>query len=212
MTAQMELVLVHGWGFHGGIWKALSERLSDRHHGLVDLGFVRDGPKGIGTWPDNAVYVGHSFGLLWLLKHGPKNMRGLVSIAGFDCFHIHGDTVALADMKAGLERNPGAQMRSFWRACGLDKPIEPATPDPATLKAGLDWLGAWDARAERAALDCPILALGSADDAIVPGPMSEAVWQGQDLRMRETGGHGLPLTEPDWCAAEITRFLDALDA
>lgn len=207
----MDIVFVHGWGFHGGIWAPVSDRLSRQAHGLVDLGFVRDGPKGIGTWPDNAVYVCHSFGLVWLLKHGPKRMRGLVSIAGFDCFAAHGDMTAVKEMKAGLERNPVAQLRLFWRACGLERPIEPATPDPATLKAGLDWLATWDARDERAALACPVLALASADDAIVPSAMSRAIWEGEDVRLSPTGGHALPLTRPDWCAAEIKRFLDALD-
>lgn len=207
----MDLVFVHGWGFHGGLWHAVRERISDLEHGLVDLGFIRDGPNGIGSWPENAVYVGHSFGLLWLLKHGPKNKRGLISIGGFDRFHEHGDIESLETMKDGLDRSAPAQMRAFWQACGLDKPIEPSSPDPATLKAGLDWLGSWDAREEMAAIDCPFLALASEDDAIVPSTMSKAVWQGKDLRMTPAGGHALPLTEPDWCLAEITRFLDAID-
>lgn len=207
----MDLIFVHGWGFHGGVWRDIEARLPGIRHGLVDLGFIRDGPHGIGTWPENAVYVGHSFGLLWLLKHGPKRMRGLMSIGGFDCFHAHGDVAALATMKEGLERNAPAQMRAFWQACGLRNPIEPATPDPATLKAGLDWLAVWDGRAERAALDCPVRALASADDFIVPEAMSRAVWAPEELRMRPAGGHGLPLTEPDWCAAEIKSFLDDLD-
>lgn len=211
-VTSMELVFVHGWGFHGGLWHGLRERLPDREHGLVDLGFIRDGPKGIGTWPDNAVYVGHSFGLLWLLKHGPEQMRGLVSIGGFDRFADHGDMAKLQDMKNGLERNPPAQMRAFWQACGLDRPIDPATPDPATLKAGLDWLATWDARDEMAALDCPFLALASEDDAIVPSAMSRAVWVDYNLRLHATGGHALPLTEPEWCVSEITRFVDALDS
>lgn len=208
----MDLVFIHGWGFHGGLWHDLRSRISGLEHGLVDLGFIRDGPKGIGTWPENAVYVGHSFGLLWLLKHGPKHMRGLISVAGFDRFHDHGDIDALNTMKAGLDRNPSAQMRAFWQACGLSQPIQPASPDPATLKAGLDWLATWDASERQAGLDCPVLALAAEDDAIVPKAMSEAVWQGRELRMRSDGGHGLPLTEPDWCHAEIMRFFDALDS
>ena len=37
----------------------------------------------------------------------------------------------------------------------------------------------WDARKAREALTCPMLALASLDDVIVPPSMSEAIWDGK---------------------------------
>lgn len=207
----MQLVFIHGWAFHAGVWERTAVRLAHRDPVFLDLGFVRNGPRAVGRFPENAVYVGHSFGVLWLLKHGPRAMRALVSIAGFDCFHAFADAGAIDAMKSGMERNPEAQLRAFWRTCGSGVFADREATDIATLKAGLDWLAGWDERERRRALDCPVLALASKDDTVVPYAASREMWAGADLRTTPTGGHGLPLTEPEWCAEQIEEFLRGLE-
>lgn len=206
----MQILFAHGWGYHGGVWEGVLARLGTRQTAILDLGFVRGGPKGISAMPEDVVCVGHSFGLMWLLKHGPEHIRGLVSISGFDCFHAYRPAEALSDLRGGLERNPAAQMRAFWQSCGTERFAEADCLDAGTLRGGLEWLGLWDERERRRALDCPVLVLASEDDAIVPKDMSAEVWQGADLRWCAHGGHGLPLTAPAWCAAHIDRFVDGL--
>lgn len=207
----MQLVFVHGWGFHAGVWERTAPRLAHYDPVFLDLGFVRNGPRAVGYFPENAVYVGHSFGVLWLLKHGPRRMRALVSVAGFDCFHAFADAHAIAAMQSGMERNPEAQLKAFWRSCGTGVFADPEATDIATLKAGLDWLARWDERDAHRALDCPVLALASEDDVVVPYQASREMWADADLRTCRTGGHGLPLTEPEWCAEQIESFLRALE-
>lgn len=206
----MQLVFVHGWGFHAGIWEALLPRLEGHETGVVDLGFCRGGPKAVTSLPAGAVYIGHSFGLLWLLRHGPRPMKALVSIAGFDCFHAHVAPSAIDPIRVGIAKNLPAQMRHFWRQCGA--PDFTATEfDRATLLAGLDWLSRWDGRKELETFHAPLLALASEDDAIVPAAASRAMWEGRaDFHMRPDGGHALPLTRPEWCAERIGTFLDGL--
>ena len=85
----MRFVLVHGWGFHAGIFADFVGHLRGAEVDLVDLGFVAGGPKGASGWPDDAIAVGHSLGLLWLLERGQGHYRALVSIQGFDCFSCH---------------------------------------------------------------------------------------------------------------------------
>lgn len=210
----MQIVLVHGWGLHAGVWKDVVPKLDGHETLLLDLGFVSGGPKGANQIPTNALCVGHSFGLLWLLKHGRRPMKGLMSVAGVDCWKAHLPVELIMAMKEGLDHNPEAQMRGFWRASGIDD-FAPATCfDVATMKAGLDWLATWDGREERHALQAPIRALASTDDRIVPQSASEAIWGGDevDLRWREAGGHALPLTAPDWCAEQILEFANDLGA
>lgn len=208
----MRLVFVHGWGCHAGVWSELLPLLGDHEHFLIDLGFMRGGPKGASAMPENAVYIGHSFGVMWLLKHGPRPMRGLVSIAGFDCFYKHVPPEVLPTMQEGLHNDPDATMRNFWAMCGLDERLE-GSLDTGALRGGLDWLGAWDVSEERRALDAPILALASEGDRIVRKPMTEAAWGGgdADLRWLATDSHMLPLSHAEWCAEQITGFVDDLD-
>ena len=208
----MTLVFVHGWGCHAAVWDELTPRLPGHEHILIDLGFVRDGPKGASAMPEDAVCIGHSFGVLWLLKHGPRPMRGLVSIAGFDCFYKYTPDDVLPTMRAGLERDPMVQMQHFWNLCGLGEGPEGAI-DAGALRAGLDWLAIWDASEQTRGLGAPILALAAEDDTIVRKPMTEGCWgEGRaDLRWLETDSHMLPLTHADWCAERIRKFVDELD-
>lgn len=201
------LVFVHGWGFHSGIWQDVTPLLSDFDYQFVDLGFIWQGPKGSSSLSKNAICIGHSFGLLWLLKHGPKPMRGLVSVAGFDCYHAYGDKDHLEAMKRGLDKNAEAQLQAFWRTCGIDGFANREDFDVAGMRGGLDWLATWDERQTRKALKCPIRALASADDPVVPKSMSGLIWGNGDLRLRADGSHALPLTQPQWCADEIRDFV-----
>lgn len=209
----MRLVFVHGWGSHAGVWSELMPRLEGHEQVIVDLGFLRGGPKGESAMPPNAVYIGHSFGVMWLLKHGPRPMRGLVSIAGFDCFHKHVPPEVLPTMKEGLRRDPETLMRDFWAMCGMPGEGFEGSLDTGALRGGLDWLASWDVSEERRSLDAPVLALASEGDRVVRKPMTEAAWGGgdTDLRWLKTDSHMLPLTHAEWCADQITGFIDGLD-
>ena len=54
----MHYVLVHGWGFHAGIWSGFVNHLDEAEVTLVDLGFVAGGPDGEKSWPKDAIAVG----------------------------------------------------------------------------------------------------------------------------------------------------------
>ena len=205
----MHFVLVHGWGFHAGIFADVIPRLNGAEVTVVDLGFVAGGPKGANEWPEDAVAVGHSLGLLWLLEHGGCRFRGLVSVQGFDCFYRHMAPSRLAALKRGLEREPGGTLQAFWRSCGASGFALPEALNVTRLEEGLDWLMSWDARKEREALMCPVLALASRDDVIVPPSMSEAIW-GEKILWSPDGGHVLPLKRPEWCARHVLEFARAL--
>ena len=205
----MRLVLVHGWGFHGGIFADFIGHLEGAEVTLVDLGFVAGGPKGASEWPEDAIAVGHSLGLLWLLERGRSRYRALVSIQGFDCFSCHVAPSRLAALKRGLEREPAGTLQAFWRSCGASGFALPEALNVAKLDEGLDWLMTWDATKARKELACPVLALASRDDAIVPPSMSEAIW-GENIIWSPDGGHVLPLKHPRWCARHALEFAHTL--
>jgi pimeloyl-[acyl-carrier protein] methyl ester esterase len=205
----MRFVLVHGWGFHAGIFADFISHLEGAEVSLVDLGFVAGGPRAASGWPEDAIAVGHSVGLLWLLAQGGGRFRALVSVQGFDCFCCHVAPSRLAALKHGLERDPGETLQAFWRSCGASGFALPEALNVARLNEGLDWLMTWDARKAREALSCPVLALATQDDVIVPPSMSEAIW-GESINWSPDGGHVLPLKHPDWCARHVLEFAHAL--
>jgi pimeloyl-[acyl-carrier protein] methyl ester esterase len=205
----MRLVLVHGWGFHAGIFADFIGHLEGAEVTLVDLGFVAGGPKGASEWPEDAIAVGHSLGLLWLLERGRSRYRALVSIQGFDCFSCHVAPSRLAALKRGLEREPAGTLQAFWRSCGASGFALPEALNVARLDEGLDWLMTWDATKARKELACPVLALASRDDVIVPPSMSEAIW-GENIIWSPDGGHVLPLKHPRWCARHVLEFAHTL--
>jgi pimeloyl-[acyl-carrier protein] methyl ester esterase len=117
-------------------------------------------------------------------------------------------------MRRGLARDARATLRSFWRACEAGDFASPEALDVAQLDQGLDWLMRWDARAKKAQLNCLTLALAARDDAIVPAPMTEAIWNHTSgagpVIWSDHGGHALPLRRPEWCARHILDFAHAL--
>src|SRR5262245_41658363 len=102
----MHFVFVHGWGFHAGMWADVVGQLDVADVTLVDLVFVSGVPKCETDWPADAIAVGHSLGLLWLLRQGGDRFRALVSVQGFDWFCRHIAPSRLAALKRGLEREP----------------------------------------------------------------------------------------------------------
>ena len=206
----MRFVLVHGWGFHAGIFADLIGHLDGAETTLIDLGFVSGGPKAASEWPSDAIAIGHSLGLLWLLEQGSGRFRGLVSIQGFDCFCCHIVPSRIAALKRGLERDPGATLQAFWRSCGAAGFALPEALNVGRLDEGLDWLMHWDARKAKQELACPVLALAARDDAVVPASMSEAIWEDTGIIWSQDGGHVLPLRHPRWCARHVLEFANAL--
>jgi pimeloyl-[acyl-carrier protein] methyl ester esterase len=206
----MHFVLVHGWGFHAGIWADVVGHLQGAEITLVDLGFVSGGPKGETDWPPDAIAVGHSLGLLWLLQRGGGKFRALVSVQGFDCFCCYIAPSRVTALKRGLAREPQETLQAFWRSCGAAGFALPESLNAGRLEEGLDWLMDWDAREARRKLDCPVLALAARDDAIVPSSVTETIWKDTDIRWSQDGGHVLPLRHPKWCARHVLEFANAL--
>jgi pimeloyl-[acyl-carrier protein] methyl ester esterase len=187
-----------------------------RNHGcsLIDLGFIKGGSPSVTAWPSDAIAVGHSLGLLWLLhqarEEGRAPFRALISIQGFDRFCPHIAPSRVAGMRRGLRRDPAQTLEAFWRGCGTEPFAPPGTLNVGRLDQGLGWLMDWDETVTRAKLACPVLALAARDDAVVPAAMSEAIWGADKIHWSDTGGHVLPLKHPEWCANHVLDFAHAL--
>ena len=131
-----DLVLIHGWAMHGGIFAPLTPLLAERFRvHLVDLpghGFSRDddAPVDARAWaahiaqatPQGAIWIGWSMGGLVALHAAldyPRSVRGLVEIANSPRFIAAADwphamaPKVLEGFEAGLERDYRATVEGF---------------------------------------------------------------------------------------------------
>lgn len=246
----MKIVFVHGWGTDSGIWNPICKKLSHHEIYTVDLGFLNR-PKLNNSVEKNSVQnknknyakihkiiqtfdtnhnlpvaspflgIGHSLGVAWLLKHASSSLSGLISIAGFAKFSVPYTLPILEKMKKGLDRNPTAQLKLFWRSANIrldmtdDKDHGPPFVignilDLNKLKAGLDYLSEGDESYYLENLTCPVRALASHDDEIVNESITRGQWTSEQLRWANTGGHGLPTSQVGWCVEQIESFVAEL--
>lgn len=131
-----DLILIHGWAMHGGIFAPLTPLLAERFRvHLVDLpghGFSRDddAPAEVRDWsariaaatPPRAIWVGWSMGGLVALHaalDAPEHVRGLVEIANSPRFVAAADwpqamaPKVLEGFETGLERDYRATVDGF---------------------------------------------------------------------------------------------------
>jgi len=204
------LLLVHGWGFEAAFWQPMLAHLPGIETVCWDLGFHGQPSQPPLPTGRPVVAVGHSLGLLWLLKEKPVTWDRLISINGFPRFTKAEDFpegVAprlLERMIARLSDAPEAVTADFLKRCGVDQPKTEGLA-PAALHWGLKALADWDCRTDIQ----PDLALAGASDPIVSPAMSKACFAEAVLEWQD-GGHLLPLTAPDWCAARLKSVLESL--
>lgn len=208
------LLFVHGWAYDSNIWGPIRSRLGDIQATVWERGYFEEpgftqarsepGP------PAPYLAVGHSFGVMRLLRERPSGCIGLVSICGFARFSsaedFRGTPVRILDrMVDKFDTAPGTVVGEFRARCGSQSTrvyqlrADRLGEDLATLRNG-------DERAAAAALDIPVLSLIGGADQIVSATMSDASFPGAERAVAPGAGHLLPLRQPDWCAAQIAAF------
>lgn len=206
------LYFMHGWAFDASVWTPLAAALSDWPQVRADAGYF--GPASLPAVDGPVIAIGHSLGGLKLLASPPAGCQGLVLINSFARFAAAADFPAgvplrmLTRMQQQLSRHAATVVTDFRQRAGSTAAIA-GTLDEAALQADLTLLMQHDCRAELAAWNLPLCSLAARQDTIVPPALSQASLPA-DTEWHEAGGHLLPLSEPDWCAQTIRRFLQAL--
>lgn len=207
----IKLIFVHGWGLAPDFWGMLRNALPEYQTECVDLGFFGE----YHPIDEEAVYVTHSMGLLWLLKNVSRP-QAVIAINGFTKFLESQDwpegvtRLTLKRMMRGFRVNPAFVWQDFMQKAGVDSPICPQNTNRESLSKGLQVLEAEDVREEWTVLECPKLVISSNIDEIVPDKLTQASFSKDEICYIE-GNHMLPVSQTKKVAALMNRFLDNLD-
>jgi pimeloyl-[acyl-carrier protein] methyl ester esterase len=243
-TLRPTLLFVHGWAFDASVWTQLRAELADWPHAVADAGYFGATPAVIDpvtgpitdtdsitgpaiapitgpvTGPDIApingpvIAIGHSLGVMRLLRSLPSNCVGVVSINGFPRFSAAPDFEAgvprrmLDRMMKRLSADPAAVVHDFRERCAEASVLGEPRLEP--LARDLEALRDEDQRDALAALPVPLLILAGEDDPIVPAAMTQAAFGGRvgdERHDLEHGGHLLPVSDAPWCARHIAGFI-----
>lgn len=212
MSMTARITLVHGWGCDALLWRDVVPLLDGLDVEVADLGFFGR-PALPAPCAAPRIAVGHSLGALWWLALTGLPWRALVAINGFARFTAAADFAAgvpprvLERMRRRFAEAPAAVLAEFHAACGGSPAAMPALPvDTGPLAAGLGLLAASDGRAVLGERSGDVWALATRDDAIVPPAMSSAAFAALPagrLHWLDAGGHLLPRSQPQACAALI---------
>lgn len=141
LGAGRDLVLLHGWGLHGGVWSGMLDRLSSRHRlHVIDIpghGHSRAMPfEGLDAAvdavspviPEGAIVCGWSLGGLLALRLAgryPHQTAALALLGTTPCFVERQDwphamkAQTFEDFAQGLRQDPEATMGRFLKLIAL---------------------------------------------------------------------------------------------
>lgn len=81
----------------------------------------------------------------------------------------------IEEMLRGLDKNPQATVRWFWKACAVKQPPAPVISDPGILRNGLEFLIHSRVTQESLNTDLPVTIIHGLKDRIVPPEQSKLI-------------------------------------
>jgi pimeloyl-[acyl-carrier protein] methyl ester esterase len=197
----VRLVFLHGWGFDARLWDGVRSALPEFETVAWDRGYF--GTPSTDPVEGPLIAVGHSLGAMLLADAVPPGCAGLVAINGFDRFAGDGAVPprVVERMRKRFDEAPAEVLADFRARCGGGTP--PAIHDTGALAEDLPLLAQGD---RRGIVERPILVLHGSADPLLPEGMRETVFAGAPRETLVGGGHLIPITHPDWCAAHIRAF------
>jgi len=192
-----ELVLLHGWGTHPGIWQDLADRLAAdfsvrmpelaSEEALPSMADVVD--RLAAASPRRCMVAGWSLGgqlaLAWAQRH-PQQIERIVLLASTPRFVAAPDwpeglaAAIFAEFTVQLETDPAGTLKRFrllqasgdTQARAVARRLEAVAdlqraPEPEVLERTLGWLGSNDLRDTLPAVAQPVLLLHGTEDRLV---------------------------------------------
>jgi pimeloyl-ACP methyl ester carboxylesterase len=225
MDPAIEILAVHGWGFDGRSWDALSRIVDDgarfRRYDRGYFGSPRVVSWQAGSGTARVLFI-HSMGLVFC-EELVSRADVIVCFGAFRSFHPDDPDARrrsrriLARMRTRLAREPLSVLRAFHERCGVWSPARPARErdvDVALLDRDLARLDTGPLPVEALARSREIHLLHGERDEIVGRAealrLAEALGAGAVVRSIPRAGHALPLTHPRECWDRLRPHLSRL--
>ena len=231
------LVLLHGWAMHSGLWGDFATQLSQHYRvTLVDLPW-RDNleiisDEIVAALDDEPFYLlGWSLGgtvALDIAARYTKRVKGVVLLATNPCFvekenwagmpfetfiafseQLHANSVTTLQRFLALQLQ-GSQ--TFLKDVKARFALKP-TPELTNLETSLALLKTSDLRVVLMNLKCPISAILSDNDALIPVEIGEQMQMFQpnlQLIILKNATHIPFVTQPENCLNSIHNFLNVI--
>lgn len=233
--SKKSLVLLHGWAMHSKIWREFALQLAENYHvQCVDVplnGNLDDITEQVLAKINSESFylLGWSFGgtvALNIAKQYSTRVTGIILMTANPCFveseNWAGMNEEVFDKFAQqLQKNSSLTLQRFLalQLQGLPEFLNDVkmqfetTPSPSLsdLENGLFLLKHSDLRSVVQQLNCPITAILSDNDALVPLEMAENLQQlNSDLTLTvlNNAGHIPFMTQPQNCLNAIHAFLN----
>ena len=211
LKQEQNIIFVHGWGYDAAFWKPLQDILSnylnENRFVTLDLGFL--GKENLQETRKNGLYITHSLGTAWALKHRSKDMSGLIALSGFMNFQKFYPAQTLETFHASFLKEPKAHMVNFWEECGITPEIY--TLNIEALETGIGWLKTWDLEEQTKNMQKPIHVITSENDKVTRLNRMKRHWIGHKIKILKTGGHAGAILNARQYAEKILSIMKNLE-
>lgn len=232
-----QLVLLHGWATHSGIWGDFAAELSQHYRvTLIDLpwrdNLAEISDAVVAELDDEPFYLlGWSLGgavALDIAARYSNRVRGVILMAANPCFvakenwngmsaatfnafaeQLHTNSTATLSRFLSLQLQGIPNASVFLKNVKARLATKPA-PSLKELETSLTVLEKSDLRSISADLNCPIMAILSDNDTLVPvsiGELMQMLQPNLQLTILKNAGHIPFVTQPENCLNVIHAFL-----
>jgi malonyl-CoA O-methyltransferase len=234
LTPKIDVVLLHGWAMHSQMWGNFASQLSQHYRvTLIDLptgeNLTQISDKIMSTLGKKPFYLlGWSLGgtiALDISARYPNRVQGVILLAANPCFVEKNDWVGMplevfdnfatqlhVDSTTTLQRFLALQMQNLPRFLKEVRArfVLRKSPELIDLEISLQLLKKHDLRENLRNLMCPILAILSNNDALIPveiGEKMQVLQPNLQLRILENAGHIPFISQQQNCLNTIVDFL-----
>jgi len=217
---QIELILVHGWGFESGCWedwqKLAGLQLTEQPYERGYFG-RRNQLESLPPPQGRRVVVAHSLGAHFLTPELLAKTELLVLVASFGQYHDgftdqRRSRATTEAMRRKVIRSPLMVVADFHTRCGYKTAFiaDSSTFNTDLLAADLELLDQHRIDAKILANIPKVLLLHGGNDEINPISNSELLRDalpGSVLKVHPDAPHALPFTHSNWCIDAINEFV-----
>ena len=207
-------IFCHGFGFNYHFWDNLASYFVNGKCTFLDLGYFKEPSYCIDTLEGEIIGVGHSLGVLKLLKLQERfdcliGLNGFVNFLGNDLCMRNKRQLELEILKKNFQKNPRITLKNFYKRCGVSSFTQFAKLEELDLEAVMSDLELLTLNFAPPSI--PMLIIAAKNDVIVPPEITHdnfPPYSNVEVDIIDKGQHGLGFLEASYVYKSIKEFVD----